>query len=282
MRLKLSASVLLPASLVIDAPDLYQKTVKVGMIGRALAIFRVNKVCIFNNDDPNVKNQTTEANLIAALLRYLETPQYLRKLLYPRTKELRYAGLLPPLRTPHHPLRGEKNRPGDYREGVVIETGKNRSLLEIGLSEKATIGERLRLGQRLTVRLGRKTGDCIAVTRVTRSEILEYWGYEVLQTKTLAEGLKVLKADYVIGTSRRGQNLYEAVQAIKSSNPSSVAVVFGGSYAGLFEICERQGVDASKLFDVVINTIPSQGTATVRTEEALVATLALLNALIEG
>jgi predicted SPOUT superfamily RNA methylase MTH1 len=117
---------------------------------------------------------------------------------------------------------------------------------------------------------------------VARDEIPEYWGYEVLHAKTLAEGLKVLKADYSIGTSRCGQNLYEAVHAIKSSNPRSVAVSFGGPYAGLSEICERQGVDAGKLFDVMINTIPSQGTATVRTEEALVATLALLNALTGG
>ncbi len=282
MKSKLSASVLLPTSLVADAPDLRQKTLKIGSIGRALAIFRASEVCIYNDDDSNVKNQTTDAKLIAALLRYLETPQYLRKLLCPRTKELRCAGLLPPLRTPHHPLRGEKNRPGDYREGVVVETSKNQSLLEIGLPEKGVIDESLRVGQRLTVKLDRKIGDCIPVTPVMRAEVPVYWGYEVLQAKNLSEGLKVLNADYSIGTSRRGQNLYEAVQAIKSSNPRSVAVAFGGPYIGLFEICERQGVDADKLFDVVINTIPSQGTATIRTEEALVATLALLNALIEG
>jgi len=279
MTPKTSISILLPASSVADAPNLSQKTMKVGFVGRALAIFSVDKVCIYNDDDPKVKNQTTEMRLIATLLHYMETPQYLRKLLFPRAREFQYAGLLPPLRTPHHPLRGEKNRPGDYREGVVIEASKNQSLLEIGLPEKATIGERFRVGQRLTVRLGKQTDDRIPVTPVARAEVPEYWGYEVLQAKTLAEGLKVLKADYSIGTSRRGQNLYEAVQAIKSSNPRSVAVAFGGPYAGLFEICERQGVDVSKLFDVMINTIPSQGTATVRTEEALTATLALLNAL---
>lgn len=282
MELKPSLFALLPTSLVVDAPNLRQKTVKVGGIGRGLAIFRVDKVCIFNDDDQNVKNQTAEANLIAALLRYMETPQYLRKLLCPHTKELRYAGLLPPLRTPHHPLRGEKNGEGDYREGVVVEARENQSLLEIGLPEKAVIREKLKVGQRLTVRLGKRSGNLISVTPAKRSEIPEYWGYEVLQTKSLAEGLKVLKADYSIGTSRYGQSLYEAVQAIKSSNPRSVAVAFGGPYAGLFEICERQGVDAKELFDVVINTIPNQGTATVRTEEALVATLALLNALTEG
>ncbi|MDI6642536.1 MAG: RNA methyltransferase [Candidatus Hodarchaeaceae archaeon] len=282
MRPKPSISVLLPASLVNDASDLRQKTIKIGSVGRALAIFRVEQVCIYNDDDPYVKNQAVETRLITTLLKYMETPQYLRKLLFKRVPELRYAGLLPPLRTPNHPLEGEKDKPGDCREGVIIETHGDQSLLEIGLPERATINEKLRVGQRLTVRLGKRTGGRIPATPVTRAEVPEYWGYEVLQAKTLRESLKVLKADYSIGTSRRGQNLYEATQAIKSSNPRSMAVAFGGPYAGLFEICERQGVDAQELFDVVINTIPSQGTATVRTEEALVATLALLNLLIRG
>lgn len=275
--------VLLPSSLVIDAPDLRQKTLKIGSIGRALAIFRVGEVCIYNDDDPHVKNQAFEAGLISTLLNYMETPQYLRKLLFPRARELRYAGLLPPLRTPHHPLADEKTAPGDYREAVVIDADKRGSLLELGIRERGFTNEKLSVGQRVTVRLGEglSEGRC-AIQRVPRNEVGEYWGYEVLRAKTLAEALKVLKADYMIGTSRHGQNLYEAVQAIRSSNPRSVVVAFGGPYAGLFEICERQGVDAGKLFDVIINTIPNQGTATVRTEEALVATLALLNALIGG
>jgi predicted SPOUT superfamily RNA methylase MTH1 len=54
--------------------------------------------------------------------------------------------------------------------------------------------------------------------------------------------------------------------------------VFGGPYGGLFEICSSQGVDISR-FDFVVNVIPNQGTATVRTEEALLATLAILNVM---
>ncbi len=273
---------ILPTSLAADAPDLRQKTLKLGLIGRALAIFRVDQVCIYNDDDSNIRDQVKESELITKLLRYMDTPQYLRKQLFPRTKELRYVGLLPPLRTPHHPLRDERTAPGDYREGVVVEVSKNQSLLEIGLSQKAAVGERLRVGQRLTVRLGKQGGDRIPATPVTRAEVPEYWGYEVLQAGTLEKGLSKLEADYVVGTSRRGQNLYEAVEGIKSNNPSSVAVAFGGPYQGLYEICERQGVDPGKLFDVVVNTVPRQGTETVRTEEALFATLALLNALPKG
>jgi hypothetical protein len=280
---KPSTSVLLPVSLVADVPDLRQKTLKVGSVGRTLAIFRVGKVCIYNDDDPHVKNQASEAGIISKLLHYMETPQYLRKLLFPRARELRYAGLLPPLRTPHHPLADEKTAPGNYREAVVTDADKHGSLLELGICERGFTSEKLSLGQRVTVRLGKGLGKGKrAIKRVPRSEVGEYWGYEISRADTLAEALKVLKTNYAIGTSRYGQNLYEAVRAIRSSNPSSVAVAFGGPYAGLFEICERQGVDADKLFDVVINTIPRQGTATVRTEEALIATLALLNVLIGG
>lgn len=272
--------VLLPSSLVTDTSDLRQKTLKIGSIGRVLAMFRVGKVCIYYDDDSHLKNQASEVEVISTLLRYMETPQYLRKLLFPRTKELRYAGLLPPLRTPHHPLADEKTSLGDYREVVVVDAGKRGSLLELGIRERGFTNEKLNVGERVTVRLGKSLGEGKrAIERVHRSEVGEYWGYEILRAKPLAEALKVLKAGYIIGTSRYGKNLYEAVQAIRSSNPRSVAVVFGGPYAGLFEICERQGVDAGKLFDVIINTIPNQGTATVRTEEALMATLALLNAL---
>jgi hypothetical protein len=281
MKLKPSMTILLPASLVADAPDLRQKTLKVGLVGRALAIFRVDNIILYYDDDPKTKNQAAEAKLIATLLRYIETPQYLRKLLFPRERNLRYAGLLPPLRTPHHPLGDEKTKPGEYREAVVIRTDKRGSALEIGLRERGVTNEKFRVGQRLTVRLGeRLDGDHITVTRVAREEVDEYWGYEVSLAKNLADALKDSRADYIIGTSRHGKNLYEAVRGIESSNPMSVVIAFGGPYAGLFEICERQGVDAKELFDVVINTIPKQGTATVRTEEALIATLAVLNVLV--
>lgn len=274
-------SVLLPASLVADSSDLRQMTFKVGMVGRALAIFRVVRVCIYNDDDPNVRDQERQARTIETLLSYLETPQYLRKFLFPHTGELRYAGLLSPLRTPNHPLQGERNQKGDYRDGVVIESGK-RSVLEIGLPMKGIYHGELPPKLRLTVRLGNREGNFVQVVPVPREEIHEYWGFKISRAKSLTEGLKAVKSDYYIGTSRRGQNLYEAVQAIKSSKPRSMAVAFGGPYAGLFEICRRQGVEASALFDVIVNAVPNQGTATVRTEESLIATLSLLNALIEG
>lgn len=279
MVAELSLSILIPTSLTADAPNLRQKTLKIGRVGRTLAIFRVNQVCVYN-DDSEVHDQDAETKLITTILQYMDTPQYLRKRLFPKMSELKYAGLLPPLRTPHHPLKNERVEEGDYREAVVLETSDEGSLLDIGLREKGFISEKLKVGERSTVRLGERTSDDRRIVfPVNREEIDEYWGFKVGLAESLAEGLSKSNADYSIGTSRRGQNLYEAVEGIKSNNPSSVAVAFGGPYQGLFEICERQDVDPSETFDVIVNTIPSQGVETIRTEEALTATLALLNVL---
>lgn len=273
-------SILLPASLTADAPNLRQKTLKIGQVGRTLAIFRVNQVCVYDDDDQNVENQEKETTITGTILRYMDTPQYLRKQLFPRMNELRYAGLLPPLRTPHHPLKNEKMREGDYREAAVLEASGEGSLLNIGLEEKGFTSEELKPGARLTVRLGKhKDKNQRIVTPADRGEVDEYWGFKVTHAGDLAEGLSKSKADYFIGTSRYGQSFYEAAEGIKSNDPKSIAVAFGGPYQGLFEICERQKVDPDEAFDIIINAIPNQGVETVRTEEALTVTLALLNSL---
>ena len=51
-------------------------------------------------------------------LEYVETPQYLRKALFPKSAALRFSGLTNPLDAPHH-LR--TNEWCQYREGVVIK-----------------------------------------------------------------------------------------------------------------------------------------------------------------
>ena len=99
-RKKLSIGI--PASVILDTPHLREKTSKIGLVGRAAAIFRVDEIIIYP-DNPRV-NQTADMDLIATLLAYMETPQYLRKRLFKLRPELQYAGILPPVRTPHHPL----------------------------------------------------------------------------------------------------------------------------------------------------------------------------------
>ena len=133
---KKKLAIAIPASVIADTPHLREKTAKVGLIGRAAAIFRVNEIIVY--PDNQKVNQTREMDLIATLLAYLETPQYLRKRLFKLEPRLQFAGILPPLRTPHHPLN--KNlKAGQYREGVVLSKTNEGVLVDIGIEHPALL-----------------------------------------------------------------------------------------------------------------------------------------------
>lgn len=72
----------------------------------------------------------------AMIFQYLETPQYLRKQLFPMHPNLRLAGLLPPLDLPHH-VRFEEESP--YREGLVIDEPGYAHKLAIASPQHPTV-----------------------------------------------------------------------------------------------------------------------------------------------
>ncbi len=53
--------------------------------------------------------------------------------------------------------------------------------------------------------------------------------------------------------------------------------MFGSPSRGLFEVASDEGLRLETLLDFVVNTVPCQGSETVRTEEAILASLAVLN-----
>ncbi|KAJ5162148.1 DUF171-domain-containing protein [Penicillium capsulatum] len=136
-----TVSVALPGSIVGNAHSPEQKTLLAGAIARALAVFCVDEVVVFDddenhtyngdhdsalNDDEDLYNHghrheytaySDPSHFLAHVLSYLETPPYLRKHLFPMHPNLRTAGLLPSLDMPHH-LRA--NEWCDYREGIVV------------------------------------------------------------------------------------------------------------------------------------------------------------------
>ena len=69
-RKKLAIAV--PASVISDTPHLREKTSKIGLIGRAAAIFRVEEIIVYV-DDPRTE-QKRELDLVATLLSYMERP----------------------------------------------------------------------------------------------------------------------------------------------------------------------------------------------------------------
>ena len=59
-------------------------------------------------------------------------------------------------------------------------------------------------------------------------------------------------------------------------------VLFGSPSAGLYEILGLEGLNLDEIADFVVNTIPLQGVETVRTEEAVYASLAIFNLFISS
>jgi len=278
---KKQLAVAVPASVIADTPHLREKTSKIGFIGRAAAIFRVNEIIVYA-DNPKV-NQKSDLDLIALLLSYMETPQYLRKLLFGLKPELQFAGILPPLRTPHHPLQGRIRdlRVGEYREGVAVSKAQNGTLVDIGVEQPALLlGAQVPINKRLTVKIVKLTGQ-VEVQIVNRDEILEYWGYTVsVERRSMGKLLENRDFDLTVGTSKFATRFQDAAQRLgeRWKKANSILILFGAPTRGLHEIAKDEGANLNNLVDFMLNTVPNQGTETVRTEEALIASLAILNA----
>lgn len=274
-------AIAIPASVISDTPHLREKTAKIGLIGRAAAIFRVNDIIVY--PDSIRVNQTRDLAFIAKLLSYLETPQYLRKSLYKIEPDLQYAGILPPLRTPHHPSSG-KNRDlkvGEYREGIIVSQSKEGLTVDIGVESLATLRERdFAVGDRLTVQVIRG-GDRVEVQSANRDYVPAYWGYRVkIEDDSFSRMLQKEQFDLVISTARIADRFSTVADKIAKrwNSADRIMVAFGAPARGLHEIVRDEGLRLEDLSDFVVNTIPEQGTATVRTEEALLASLAIFNA----
>jgi hypothetical protein len=283
-RFERSLSVALPASLVSDTPHLREKTAKLGFVARACAIFGVNEIIIYPDDAR--RDLTADIDLCTELLRYLETPQYLRKRLYGLSPSFRFAGILPPLQSPHHnvPRSISESKLGDVRAGVVISRRSGNVEVDAGLERPFTCSGDLPVGTRLTLKLT-ELGKTLTGEMVDESKIHIYWGYRVKRTKSkLSSLLEKERYELKIGTSRYGAQVQDVWSEISKSLRSvkSVLIAFGSPKLGLKEILGQDGINPGAVFDFFINTVPEQNVATVRTEEAVLVTLGLLNMMRLG
>lgn len=279
-------AIAVPASMISDTPHLREKTGKIGAVGRAAAIFQINEIIVYA-DSPKV-NQKRDLDFIATLLRYMETPQYLRKRLFELKPELQYAGILPPLRTPHHPLQGKfmDLHVDDYREGVTISKVKDGILADIG-SERPVLlkNTQMPINKRVTIKITKLASGQVEVQPVDPSEIPVYWGYSVsIERRSLSKLIESGDFDLTVGTSKLAPLFPDLKDSLGESwkKANNILILFGAPTKGLHEIAEEEGKNLDSLVDFVINTIPNQGTETVRTEEAVLATLAILNIQYES
>ncbi|KAI9716152.1 MAG: hypothetical protein M1812_005580 [Candelaria pacifica] len=154
-------SVALPGSIIANAKSHELQTILAAQIGRALAVFCVDEVVIF--DDGQAQQHVTEkdkwrqqqrdyhrreegtkphqdpytgvsdpSHFLMYLLSYMETPPHLRTSLFPFHRNLRFQGMLPSLDMPHH-LRAHEHC--QYREGVTVERRPLESMSDNNTTE---------------------------------------------------------------------------------------------------------------------------------------------------
>lgn len=136
------------ASCIENAQHLELATWLAGQIARAAAVFNVDEVVVIDESNPQPGQVGKAAALLARVLQYMETPQYLRKYeslctqthapithraLLPMHPDLKHVGTLPPLDAPHH-MRATEWTP--YREGVVVASDlATGSVIDVGLDK---------------------------------------------------------------------------------------------------------------------------------------------------
>jgi len=261
-------AVSLPDTVLEDKDSLREKTVKLGFVARACAIFGVELIEVFR--DPKVRG---EEKVIQRVLEYLETPQYLRKRLFPLDEELRFAGMLPPLRIPSHKAKIPSDRipVGEVREGVVNADGT----VEIGLDVTPRLRQKSPPGGRVTVKVTSLRPPMADL--VPKEKAGAYWGYKV-ETKTIGDALSDSRYGLKIATSRLGTPVADEVARLRSDlqQVEGVKLIFGSPSRGLFDIA---GPDLPRKVDYVVNFFPEQQVETVRTEEAVLVSLGVVSLL---
>ena len=264
-------SIAIPDSMFLEDDALREKTVKVGLIARSAAIFGVERIYIYR--DPS-RNGDNDYEIAKVIFEYVETPQYLRKRLYGKRKELENAGLLPPLRIPSH-LTEYTVEPNELREGVVV-LQNGELMADIGGRSLSMIEGRVHEGQRVTVRV---TSVEPLSSRLVEKPSEIYWGYEIRRAPSLTRFLKSSNFELVILTSRLGIEVNAVWKELcqKVNSAPRILVCFGSPDAGIDKILKEEKSKVSDFPSVYLNTFPDQHVETVRLEEAILGTLSILN-----
>ncbi|XP_070780292.1 putative methyltransferase C9orf114 homolog [Enoplosus armatus] len=289
-----TVSVALPGSVLDNAQSTELRTYLAGQIARACVVFCVDEIVVFDEQGEDVKSVEGEFKgvgkkghaciQLARILQYLECPQYLRKWFFPKHQDLQYAGLLNPLDSPHHMRIDDVS---EYREGIVLDRptkqGKG-SLVNCGMRKDVRIDKQLQSGLRVTAQLNKTQNQeskvckgVVVAPHVPRTEGGLYWGYSVRLASCLSavftESSYEEGYDLTIGTSERGSDMDQTTL----SPFKHLLVVFGGLQGLEASVDTDQNLDVtdpSVLFDLYLNTCPGQGSRTIRTEEAILVSMA--------
>lgn len=264
-------SVAIPDSALSDESLKIDKTRKISVLARACAIFKIDTVFVYQDGDSNKQDR----NLIIMILKYLETPQFLRKRLFPKMNDLKFAGVLQPLKIPSHITLAnpKKINKGDIREGIIVGV-KGKRFVDVGINQLIPFFGTSQIGKRTTVQF--KDGyPKFAVKEINKSEVSRYWGYSVKERANLFSLISEWKGNTII-TSRKGKTATKEQISRYMKSDLPLLLIFGSPEKGVHEILGAKIKNIQNTRS--LNFFPNQATQTVRLEEALLGTLAIINA----
>ena len=265
----MNLSIAIPNSSLIDETNKVDKTRKISKIARACAIFNVREIYIYRDSTGN----ESDSVLLSTLLKYLETPQYFRKQMFPKMNVLKFAGVLQPLKLPHHSTISNPKliKIGDIRDGLVLNY-KGRKYVDVGIGKLIPYFGKKGSGIRIIIQIT-KISPKFSIKEISREQIKEYWGYKV------SEGMKLYSLlsswnDTIILTTKHGKIFTKSDAEEYKKLKKPILVVFGSPKKGIHEILG----DIKKIQNcATINFFPNQATETVRLDEAILGTLSILN-----
>lgn len=258
-------SVAIPDSSLTDESTKLAKARKISQLARSMAIFGVKEVLVYKDgDNPN------DRSLLLTILHYMETPQFMRKHLFPKMSELKFAGVLHPLAIPSHSVSSDAKsiRPGDIREGLAV-TLRGRRYVDVGVNHLFAVEGAKRDG-RVTVQFPPNVP--VSTAHVIPSEnASQYWGYKVRERSSVASLLRQWPGRIIIATK---SGKVATKSRISSTYKDSTLVVFGSPKRDVIDIAGGR-LQANNM--VQLNFFPHQNTRTIRLEEAILGTLSILN-----
>jgi len=276
-------TVAIPSSMISSSENPLHRSLRLSTVARAAVIFRVERILIYLETDSSEDRYLQRIAQI--MLEYLATPQYLRRKVFKRSPEMKFVGALPPLRSPSHtvPSRVRDIKSGDYREGIILRKG-HEVKVDVGLGVLFDLKDKHeRFGEgRILVKITDPNKREAEVT--SWEELPSYWCYRVEAPQlTLPSVLKSRGDSLKIATSRYGESVWQALPGLPPllEGRRDVLIAFGSPSRGLSEILAQERIDLGQAFDLTLNTALDQGVATIRTEEAVLISLAVLSDAIK-
>jgi predicted SPOUT superfamily RNA methylase MTH1 len=271
-----------PECMVTSYKNLREKTLILGQIARTCAIFRIEEILFFKSPFMTSIDRKKERNRVEMILSYIETPQYLRKRLFPLRKELAHVGELPPLATPHHPDRAHsKLKEGEMREGLVFLLD-GRVVARVGTKSPIPVYNPPQISlkdreMRMTLKIAKSDKEFGAkiVSRETTPPGY-YNGYKIKYLKTTLGKWKEERYNF-IATSKRGDSYKKVPREAMHIKNKETVLVFGSTTRGLFDFLRAENRTMEQLGWTCVNIIPDAGVRSVRLEEAVLISLSRLN-----